>query len=109
MRKPVLLKVLGVYKVRLTELWRFINSVENRCPRFDESGAVCYVTVLDSNIADGEKENPDPTYNLSLQIATEFGYHKRADDVGFDNGPTPREIMTKLFDILGVFPPGPSR
>src|SRR3989344_5481989 len=99
-RKPVLFKVPGVHKVRLGPLIAFINSDENypkslvNSPDRDERR---YVTLLNADVAQGEQDKPDPLYNLSLRIVTEYGGEGASDVVGGATGPTPRLIMEKIF------------
>lgn len=109
MRKPVLLKVPGVYKARLGPLMDFINSEENLTLEADNKtrSKNPYVTLLNVDIADGEQDSDSPRYNLSMKIATEFCYERRGGRIlpaGMADDSTPRAVMHKVFDLLGIFP-----
>lgn len=96
--------------VRIAALGNFITSDENR-PIDDvtsldaqrkRSQTYRYVTILDMQV-DSDKDTVDPGYGLSLTILTEHGVR---DGAGGTQASTPRHVIEKVFDILGIFPTG---
>jgi len=104
MRKPVLLKVPGLYMCRIAALTKFIDSVENRIEESSEtvsrrksSEYMRYVDLLGIE-KDSKEEALTPTYRVSVTILAEFALEDNIVRT------TDRDLVNKVFHLLGVFP-----